>query len=167
MTELTDYQRLVEKPHLARLHAQLAECHAALAKLQAERDEAIDAQFTVDENGVSIGWEEVAAMWRSRATHAEARAEKAEAERDEALRQMAVYAREAGLATGKLETSEAAGIVEGWKERAEKAEADLKEAREALRPFRKAAASLLAYERVAVVEADHLRAASRALGGGE
>jgi hypothetical protein len=57
---------------------------AALAKLQAERDEAIDAQFTVDENCVSIGWEEVAAMWRSRATHAEARAEKAEAERDEA-----------------------------------------------------------------------------------
>jgi len=43
VTELTDYQRLVEKPHLARLHAQLAECHAALAKLQAERDEAIAA----------------------------------------------------------------------------------------------------------------------------
>ena len=43
MTELTDYQRLVEKPHLARLHAQLAECHAALAKLQAERDEAREA----------------------------------------------------------------------------------------------------------------------------
>jgi outer membrane protein TolC len=40
VTELTDYQRLVEKPHLARLHAQLAECHAVLAKLQAERDEA-------------------------------------------------------------------------------------------------------------------------------
>ena len=62
----------------------LREAAAALAKLQAERDEAIDEQFTVDENGVSIGWEEVAAMWRSRATHAEARAEKAEAERDEA-----------------------------------------------------------------------------------
>ena len=38
MTELTDYQRLVEKPHLARLHAQLAECHAALAKLQADNE---------------------------------------------------------------------------------------------------------------------------------
>jgi len=43
VTELTDYQRLVEKPHLARLHAQLAECHAALAQLQAERDEAREA----------------------------------------------------------------------------------------------------------------------------
>jgi len=46
VTELTDYQRLVEKPHLARLHAQLAECHAALAQLQAERDEAREALAT-------------------------------------------------------------------------------------------------------------------------
>ena len=151
----------------------LREAAAALAKLQAERDEAIDAQFTVDENGVSIGWEEVAAMWRSRATHAEARAEKAEAERDEALRQMAVYAREAGLATGKLETSEAAGIVEGWKERAEKAEAERDAAREALRPFAEVAKAET--KRAAgwspgtywSAPMEHFRAASRALGGGE
>ena len=54
MTELTDYQRLVEKPHLARLHAQLAECHAVLAKLQAERDEAREALRPV--NGDDGGW---------------------------------------------------------------------------------------------------------------
>lgn len=44
------------------------------------------------------------------------------AERDEALKECARYAREAGFATGKLEMSEAAGIVDGWKERAEAAE---------------------------------------------
>lgn len=41
-----------------------------------------------------------------------------EAERDAALRECSTYARQAGEAIGRLETSEAAGIVEGWKERA-------------------------------------------------
>jgi len=98
---------------------------------------------------------------------------KLQAERDEALRQMAVYAREAGLATGKLETSEAAGIVEGWKERAEKAEAERDAAREALRPFAEVAKAET--KRAAgwspgtywSAPMEHFRAASRALGGGE
>ena len=40
-----------------------------------------------------------------------------------ALREVSKYAREAGEAKGRLEMSEAAGIVEGWRERAERAEA--------------------------------------------
>lgn len=43
-------------------------------------------------------------------------------ERDEALKLMSQYAREAGEAKGRLEMSEAAGIVDGWRERAEAAE---------------------------------------------
>lgn len=44
-------------------------------------------------------------------------------ERDAALRECAKWAREAGEAKGRLETSEWPGVVEGWKERALKAEA--------------------------------------------
>lgn len=44
-------------------------------------------------------------------------------ERDEAIRECSKWAREAGEAIGKLETSELAGVVDGWRERAEKAEA--------------------------------------------
>ena len=51
--------------------------------------------------------------------------EEAEGERDAALREMSKYAREAGEAIGKLETSELAGIVEGWKDRALAAEAQV------------------------------------------
>lgn len=54
-------------------------------------------------------------------------------ERDEALREMTKYAREAGEATGRLETSEAAGIVDGWRERAQAAEARADRMEEALR----------------------------------
>lgn len=43
----------------------------------------------------------------------------------DATRIMGAYAREAGEAKGKLEASELAGIVEGWKRRAEKAEREL------------------------------------------
>lgn len=59
---------------------------------------------------------------------AEARAEKAEAERDAALKECSEWARQAGEAIGRLEMSEAAGVVEGWRERAEKAEGDLQKA---------------------------------------
>ena len=45
-----------------------------------------------------------------------------EVERDEALKLLTQYAREAGEATGRLEMSEAAGIVDGWRERAQTAE---------------------------------------------
>lgn len=68
------------------------------------------------------------------------------AERDEALRECTRWAQEAGEAKGKLEMSEAAGIVEGWKERAlasEAREAALRERVEVLAEALKAADLLL------------------------
>lgn len=52
-----------------------------------------------------------------------------------ALREACGYAREAGEAVGRLEMSEAAGIVRGWQERAQAAEAENARLREALEPF--------------------------------
>jgi hypothetical protein len=63
---------------------------------------------------------------------AEMRADKLQAERDEALTQMTAYAREAGFAKGALDASEMAGVVEGWKARAEAAEAENARLREAV-----------------------------------
>lgn len=56
-----------------------------------------------------------------------ARIEALEAERDAALKECSEWARQAGEAQGRLEMSEAAGIVEGWRERAERAEGLLRE----------------------------------------
>ena len=53
----------------------------------------------------------------------------------EALREVGKWAREAGEAKGRLEASELAGVVDGWRERAETAEAQRDEAVKALRPF--------------------------------
>jgi flagellar biosynthesis/type III secretory pathway protein FliH len=49
----------------------------------------------------------------------------------EAVKQISQLAREAGEAKGKLEMSEAAGVVEGWRERAEAAEARVQKLEEA------------------------------------
>ena len=64
---------------------------------------------------------------------AEAENVKLRALAEESIRLMTKYAREAGEATGKLETSELAGVVDDWKARALKAEARLAEAVGALR----------------------------------
>ena len=56
-----------------------------------------------------------------------------QAERDEAVKLMSQYAREAGEALGKLEMSEKAGIVEGWQHRCAKAEAERDAALERVR----------------------------------
>lgn len=55
-------------------------------------------------------------------TEAASLIQRLEGERDEAIRFMSQYAREAGEAKGRLEMSEAAGIVDGWRERANAAE---------------------------------------------
>lgn len=47
------------------------------------------------------------------------------AERDAAWRECSDWARKAGEAQGRLEASELAGVVDGWRERAEKAEREL------------------------------------------
>lgn len=57
------------------------------------------------------------------------RIEQLEAERDEAVRLMSYYAREAGEAQGVLEASEMAGVVRGWKEKAERLEAENRDLR--------------------------------------
>jgi multidrug resistance efflux pump len=59
------------------------------------------------------------------------------AERDAAIAQLSEANRALGEAEAKLAASEMAGIVEGWKSRAEAAEAKLERAREALEPFAK------------------------------
>lgn len=46
-----------------------------------------------------------------------------EGERDAAIRECSEQARQAGEAQGRLDASEMAGVVQGWKERAEAAEA--------------------------------------------
>ena len=49
--------------------------------------------------------------------------ERVERERDDAIKLMSQYATEAGFAKGKLEMSEAAGVVDMWREHAQAAEA--------------------------------------------
>lgn len=68
-------------------------------------------------------WSQDVQEFGTRAREAEAKVAQLTEERDAALREMTAYARQAGEAIGKLETSEAAGIVEGWKERTTAAEA--------------------------------------------
>lgn len=82
-----------------------------------------------------------AASWKSRAEAAEARIQALEAERDEALRECARWSREAGEAKGRLEMSEAAGIVEGWREKCEGLEREVVKLRGALEPFAQASAA--------------------------
>jgi hypothetical protein len=72
---------------------------------------AMSDRLDMDAGGSPLMWKEVA--------------ERAEQERDEALRECARWASEAGEAKGRLEMSEAAGIVDGWRERAEAAESEL------------------------------------------
>ena len=54
------------------------------------------------------------------------------AERDDAIKALSEAAKARGQAEGKLAASEMAGVVEGWKTRAEKAEAEVERLREAL-----------------------------------
>jgi hypothetical protein len=62
-----------------------------------------------------------------------ARMRAAEAERDTAIREMSSYARQAGEWQGRYEGSEAAGAVEGWRDRAQAAEARVAALEEGLR----------------------------------
>ncbi len=62
----------------------------------------------------------------------DARIAELETERDAALRECSKWATEAGFAMGKLETSELAGVVDGWRARATAAEAEVERLREAL-----------------------------------
>lgn len=65
-------------------------------------------------------------------SEAAARITELEGDLKAAFREISKLAREAGEAKGRLEMSEAAGIVDGWRERAERAEARCRALREAL-----------------------------------
>jgi len=125
-----DNAELIE---LLRLHSKMRyDSHRNLWIFLSEKDEyverAADALAKAAERIAELererdGWRTDALLAESRVAECNQRAEVAEAERDAALKETAKYAREAGEAKGKLEMSEAAGIVEGWRERAEAAEA--------------------------------------------
>lgn len=87
------------------------EALARIEALEAERDRFLDMA-----NRSETAWHKACA-----------RAEKAEAERNAALKECSEWARQAGEPQGRLEMSEAAGVVEGWRERAERAEGLLRE----------------------------------------
>lgn len=61
--------------------------------------------------------------WNTERKEAAARITELEGDLKAAFREISKLAREAGEATGRLAMSEAAGIVDGWRERAERAEA--------------------------------------------
>lgn len=61
--------------------------------------------------------------WRTERREAAARITELEGDLKAAFREISKLAREAGEAKGRLAMSEAAGIVDGWRERAERAEA--------------------------------------------
>lgn len=72
----------------------------------------------------------------------EARAENAEHAFLAALKTMSDEARKRGEAEGRLAASEMAGVVDGWKARAEAAEAKVAKLRETLKPFARRASQL-------------------------
>ena len=92
--------------------------------------------YTVDGDAVKL------TAQADEADEAAARITELEGDLKAALREISKLAREAGEAKGRLEMSEAAGIVDGWRERAERAEARCRVLEEALRPFAEACAHL-------------------------
>lgn len=89
--------------------------HAELARLARKAREQMTCEATTDAlcDGVDALLAENAALRENEKT---------------ALKECSEWARKAGEAIGKLETSEAAGIVEGWQDRATEAERKLAEA---------------------------------------
>lgn len=76
----------------------------------------------------------------------QARIAELEGELKDALREVGKHARKAGEAIGRLEMSEAAGIVDGWRERAESAQALADRYEKALRGADEALAQITAFE---------------------
>jgi hypothetical protein len=93
-----------------------------------------------------------------------ARVEAAEEKARVAIVEMSKWAREAGEASVRLAMSEAAGIVDGWRERAEAAEAQRDALKAAAKPFIEAAKTIrpddadLSIWRPAIVQVKHYRA---------
>lgn len=105
----------------------MAQSYAVLSDPKS-RDVCLTLRGLAKENSEVIkanwDWSKVVDLVRTDLSTAAARAEKAERERDEAIRCLSEATRKQGEAEGKLAMSETAGIVEGWIDRAEKAEAE-------------------------------------------
>jgi uncharacterized small protein (DUF1192 family) len=99
----------------------------ALIETTAERDEALN-QLDSALHSVDVLEKRVEALLAERDA-LRAQLAKAHSERDAAIAAMSEAARKRGEAEGKLAASEMAGVVEGWRDRALKAEAALATAR--------------------------------------
>jgi len=75
---------------------------------------------------------EVTALRRINENNESQRIAELEASLRDAMKQCSEWARQAGEAKGRLEMSEAAGIVDGWREKCEGLEAEVARLREAL-----------------------------------
>lgn len=109
--------------------------------------------------------------WRTERQEAAARITELEGDLKAAFREISKLAREAGEAKGRLAMSEAAGIVDGWRERAERAEARCRVLQDALAPFAEAARLALIggyppVNFVGAVEFEHAAQALSLSGGG-
>lgn len=126
-------------------HAELARLKAAMSKSNDEicqslgkalgypwfKDDQRNFPGATEGNGVCVGdhvAESIADEAASRISALLAENAALRANEKAALKECSEWARKAGEAIGKLETSEAAGIVEGWQKRATEAERKLAEA---------------------------------------
>ena len=116
-------------------------------RVRAEKAEAERAEKA--ERDLVTAGEHIAA-WSAAVTREQERAVEAERSRDEAIRSLAEASRARGEAESKLLVSELPGIIEGWKARAEKAEAERDEARRSAHILsdqaKDSAAVILAYQ---------------------
>lgn len=140
---LTDEDQALREALLRQINA-LPPDQRAIAERIAEIVEPIAARATAAEKkqAEDRAWYEITVSvveeqrddYRARMKAAEARATAAEAERDRlrsdltaAVVKVGIQAQARGEAEGRLRASEMAGVVEGWRERAEAAEAALRE----------------------------------------
>jgi hypothetical protein len=103
----------------------------ALAKVR-EENERLRTMSTVEMMGENANVDNHVREWEGRCLKAEARIEELERELSQAIARCGEWATKAGEAQGRLEASEMAGTVQGWKERATAAEAERDKLREAL-----------------------------------
>jgi len=135
MTDTTDkaldalQERL--KAHDDHPESASAQADAAIAALRVERDAAIarEKALLASNQEERTALVEAAVSLRRERDALRAQLAKAHSERDAAIAAMSEAARKLGEAEGKLAASEMVGVVEGWRDRALKAEASLATAR--------------------------------------
>ena len=104
--------------HAPELQQQLSEAQAIIARLKEQAAES------------NTSWAMLLGLWLDtgdKASQLQAEVERLKQERDAALKQLSEMATKCGQAEGKLLASEHAGLLEEWRQRAEAAEARIKE----------------------------------------